>query len=120
MGHCVFCPDNWENLDVVGQDGFTVKGYHRRLIIKPLNPVTLGHVLVIHEQHTENAAESPRVAAELMETASRWVRDQGYQANIITSIGHEATQSVYHTHFHVVPRIPDDGLCLPWTGQVKH
>jgi histidine triad (HIT) family protein len=38
-------------------------------------------------------------------------------ANIITSIGRVATQSVFHLHVHIVPRHEGDGLCLPWTGQ---
>lgn len=37
---------------------------------------------------------------------------------VITSIGADATQTVFHTHIHVVPRRPGDGLTLPWTGQV--
>jgi len=38
-------------------------------------------------------------------------------ANIITSKGREATQSVFHLHVHVVPRQADDDLPLPWTPQ---
>jgi histidine triad (HIT) family protein len=37
--------------------------------------------------------------------------------NIITSVGAEATQTVFHLHLHVVPRRFGDGLALPWTGQ---
>lgn len=36
-------------------------------------------------------------------------------ANLITSKGPEATQTVHH--LHVVPRQADDGLPLPWTPQ---
>lgn len=36
---------------------------------------------------------------------------------IITSIGANATQTVRHTHLHVVPRRPGDGLALPWTHE---
>ena len=38
-------------------------------------------------------------------------------ANLITSKGREATQSVFHLHVHVVPRAAGDGLPLPWTPQ---
>ncbi|MEU3978362.1 HIT family protein [Streptomyces bacillaris] len=38
-------------------------------------------------------------------------------ANLITSKGAEATQSVYHLHVHIVPRRDGDNLPLPWTPQ---
>lgn len=38
-------------------------------------------------------------------------------ANLITSKGADATQSVYHLHVHIAPRQADDGLHLPWTSQ---
>lgn len=91
-------------------------------IIRPLNPVTCGHVLVIHGHHDENAAASmgaSRRASLLMGVAADYVRTNGLQANIITSIGPDATQTVMHTHIHVVPRRAGDELTLPWTGQRK-
>jgi diadenosine tetraphosphate (Ap4A) HIT family hydrolase len=45
------------------------------------------------------------------------VNVNGLQANIITSIGPAASQTVMHTHLHIVPRTEGDGLHLPWTGQ---
>lgn len=38
-------------------------------------------------------------------------------ANLITSRGGAATQTVFHLHVHVVPREAGDGLALPWTPQ---
>lgn len=84
-------------------------------IIEPLNPVTVGHVLFLPRVHVADAAENPRVTAEVMAVASRWA--QGRSANLITSIGAAATQSVRHLHIHGVPRADGDGLSLPWTGQ---
>lgn len=121
MSACPFCRPNWPNLDIVerwmpsGPAGSVA-------IIRPLNPVTEGHVLVIHRDHDENAAASrdaSRRACLLMAVAADYVNVNGLQANIITSIGPHATQTVMHTHIHVVPRRPDDGLPLPWTPQQK-
>lgn len=119
MTDCVFCPANWPNLDIVRtvDDNFA--------IVNPLNPVTEGHVLVISGTHTPTAAtDGPaaadgwQVAADLMYLAAQWVAGHyGMDANIITSIGAAATQTVMHTHVHVVPRRPGDGLPLPWTPQ---
>lgn len=117
MSACPFCKANWPNLDIVEKwMGGSVA------IINPLNPVTDGHVLVIHWDHDESAAanrDASRRASLLMAVAADYVNTRQIQANIITSIGPEATQSVRHTHVHVVPRRADDGLKLPWTDQVK-
>lgn len=104
---CPFCPDNWDNLDILHRTGGTV-------IITPLNPVTDGHVLVITKKHTADASVDPEVAEQLMYVAAWYVQNTGIQANIITSIGANATQTVRHTHLHVIPRQPNDGLQLPW------
>lgn len=113
MSDCPFCPDNWDNLTHVRPwrgVGIT--------IIKPLRPVTEGHVLVIPKEHVPNAAADPLIAANVMAVAAKYVQHVG-DANIITSIGSHATQTVMHTHLHVVPRSLNDGLPLPWTPQQK-
>lgn len=110
---CVFCHDNWKSLDIVSRPSVHVR------IIRPLNPVIDGHVLVIHSEHTTSAADDPDIAAALMWAASYYVAFHELQANIITSIGPDATQSVFHTHVHIIPRRPNDGLKLPWTDQDK-
>lgn len=112
---CVFCPPNWGNLDVKA-DFVNIEG-HRVLVITPIRPVVEGHVLVISNIHTEDAAEDPRIAAELMRTAANWVKAHQIDANIITNVGAAAAQTVFHTHLHVVPRSPGDGLQLPWTNR---
>ena len=114
MTDCVFCPDNWDNLNITERDGEAIA------ILVPLDPVTSGHRLVISKVHTANAADldaDPTVAGELMDAAARYLHRNKLQANIITSIGPAATQTVMHTHLHIVPRHTDDGLPLPWTPQ---
>lgn len=87
-------------------------------VFEPLNPVTRGHVLVVPERHVESASADPSLAAGCMEIAAT-IAARHRSANIITSIGTSATQSVPHLHLHVVPRTPNDGLHLPWTGQKR-
>lgn len=108
---CVFCGPNWDNLDILAQP------MDNLAVIRPLDPVTEGHVLVIAMEHSDDAASCPRIAADLMYAAAEWIAHSGIQANIITSVGPLATQTVMHTHVHVVPRRQDDGLPLPWTPQ---
>jgi histidine triad (HIT) family protein len=82
----------------------------------PLNPVTPGHVLVVPNTHVRDAAEDPAVTAQAMyraaDLASRWPA-----FNLISSAGAAATQTIFHLHWHLVPRCDGDGLPLPWTGQ---
>lgn len=79
----------------------------------PLNPVTSGHVLVVPRVHVQSAIASPWLAGRMMTCAAQLARSYD-SANILTSIGRAATQSVMHLHLHVVPRTQGDGLMLPW------
>jgi histidine triad (HIT) family protein len=86
-------------------------------VFEPLQPVTPGHLLVVPFRHVEDAAAGPVEAGQAMEYAARLIAEVGVQANIITSVGPLATQTIRHLHLHIVPRWPDDGLVLPWGGQ---
>jgi diadenosine tetraphosphate (Ap4A) HIT family hydrolase len=122
---CVFCPANWDKLDIVQE----INGSHltgrmgKMIVVRPLDPVTEGHVLIIHERHSKDLSDDLFVAMETAAAAAahvrseRIVRGESFQANIITSVGPHATQTVMHTHVHVVPRRENDGLPLPWTPQ---
>lgn len=85
--------------------------------IIPLNPVTPGHVIFIPKVHVTDAVDDPAVTAYTMKAASLYGKDKASSdsMNFITSVGEEATQSVYHLHIHLVPRRRYDLLPLPWT-----
>jgi histidine triad (HIT) family protein len=86
------------------------------IVIEPLNPVTEGHALVIPKVHVTDFAHHPETSGMTMKWAAWYARSVG-DANIITSIGLAATQTVRHLHVHVVPRQLGDGLMLPWSGK---
>ncbi|MEU6467470.1 HIT domain-containing protein [Streptomyces sp. NPDC046976] len=87
------------------------------LAIRPRSGgVNEGHLLVIPRTHVENAGTDPTVSGRAMECAAELMAEHP-AANIITSKGAAATQTVYHLHIHVVPRAAEDGLPLPWTPQ---
>lgn len=90
---------------------------------EPLNPVTPGHMLFVPTRHVSGAsdpANGPYEAGITAEVAARWAQRHGVEwFNLITSVGAEATQTVFHLHLHLVPRRWDDGLHLPWTGQER-
>lgn len=106
---CPFC-ERMANLE------FERTAYADVVRFAPLNPVTEGHMLFVPMRHVQDALTDPRLTGLVMAAASNYAWPD---CNIITSVGAAATQTVFHLHLHVVPRRPDDGLALPWTGQVK-
>ena len=103
-GTCPFCPMFEDNdADVI--------------IITPLNPVTLGHKIVIPRQHVEDFTSRVDVTVSVMEEAAYYAKNnvEG-DVNLITSKGANATQTAKHLHVHIVPRRKGDGLLLPWSG----
>lgn len=106
---CVFCA-RIALADYVGCGRGVVR-------FEPLNPVTPGHMLFVPLLHVYDAAMEPWVTGNTFEVAAAWGRSTYQPFNLITSVGEEATQSVWHLHVHYVPRAADDGLHLPWTGQ---
>ncbi|XKK37264.1 HIT family protein [Nocardiopsis sp. ARC36] len=109
---CVFCDIATEKAPAT-----IVRRWADALALVPLNPITEGHLLVIPTQHITNAATSPLVTGLMAMHAASLLAESGRQANLITSVGPFATQTVFHLHWHLVPRTADDELTLPWTGQ---
>lgn len=98
-----------------------VREWTRTLAIAPLGPVTLGHVLVLPKIHIRDFVDDPVTTGQTSQHAAELARDLNLTAaNLITSRGEAATQSVFHLHWHLVPRAKNDGLALPWySGQRK-
>jgi histidine triad (HIT) family protein len=107
---CVFC-------DIVAgrAPADMVAAIPDSIAFRPLNPVVPGHVLVVPKVHVRDAAEDPDITAATMRHAAvlASIVTPG-QFNLITSAGSAATQTVFHLHVHIVPRIAGDGLLLPW------
>ncbi len=86
----------------------------------PLNPATPGHTLVIPRVHVANLWEvEPPLDADLMAGVIRVghavdsaLAPEGM--NLITSAGKTAEQTVFHLHFHIVPRWERDGFGRIW------
>lgn len=76
---------------------------------------TPGHTLVIPRAHVADAGTNPAITATVMRHAGELAGELP-AANIITSLGADATQTVFHLHVHVVPRTKGDGLALPWSA----
>ena len=113
MKPCIFC-------QIVNGEAPATEFYNDGEVATfvPLNPVTPGHRLFVPVLHRDNAAEDPATTARVFDAASAFAAGNGVHFNLITSAGEAATQTVFHLHVHYVPRSYDDGLALPWTGQV--
>lgn len=88
--------------------------------IEPLNPVTPGHIIIFNRWHLKDISQDFESSKAIFECAileARRLREQNTDCNIILNNGTDASKTVEHTHVHVVPRRPNDGLVLPWTNQ---
>lgn len=108
---CVFCriihrsaPAEWlyENEDAIS--------------ILDRRPIHFGHALVIPKFHCSNFLELPATSMNrVMEATSlvcralvRGLELEGF--NIFSNNGEVAGQSVFHFHWHITPRYPNDNI----------
>jgi histidine triad (HIT) family protein len=88
-----------------------------------INPINYGHTLVIPKTHHDNFLTIP--ADELIEltkltqylagVVKRALKADGF--NIISNNGNSAGQSVFHFHYHIIPRYENDFQLQPRTIQ---
>ena len=90
-----------------------------------INPVSRGHILVISKKHYENIFETPDDVLERINIVCKKLalicRDKlGISGvNILNASGEDAQQSVFHIHYHIVPRFVDDKMDLWFHQEVK-
>ena len=88
-------------------------------------PVAKGHALVVPVRHVEDVwgltAEERQACHELLEGLRRFIRldDASVSGfNLGTNAGASAGQTVFHCHFHLIPR--REGDCANPRGGVRH
>ena len=87
------------------------------LDVGPLSP---GHTLVIpkerkaflHELSDDAAAAIGRVLPRIARAVLSATGAEAY--NVLQNNGAAAHQAVFHVHFHVIPRLAEQGLGLEW------
>lgn len=85
-----------------------------------INPVATGHTLIVPKFHTPNIYEAPEEwlgpTLGSVSRVARAVRDEVKPdgMNILQANDKGALQSVFHIHFHVIPRNLGDGLTMNW------
>ena len=113
---CIFCQI------VAGEAPATIVDSDERTVaFMDINPATRGHTLVVPRAHYADLAEIPddelatcvQAARRLAERAVERLEADG--VNVLNAQGRAAWQTVFHFHFHVIPRYEGDPLRLPWT-----
>jgi histidine triad (HIT) family protein len=113
---CIFCRIVAGELpaQIVAQDELTVS-------FMDINPATRGHALVVPRVHSPDLlAIGPEDLTACVLAAQRLARAARERlgadgVNLLNAVGSAAWQTVFHFHFHVIPRYQDDPLRLPWT-----
>lgn len=90
-----------------------------------INPVNYGHTLLIPKKHFDNfltipndeLAELTKLTQYIAGAVKRAVKADGF--NIISNNGMSAGQSVFHFHYHIIPRYENDFLMRPRTIEYK-
>lgn len=118
MTECPFC-------NIANNNIPSFKLFEDDLVIAflDINPVSNGHILVISKKHFENIFETPeevlnrinQVCKKMAMLCKEKLKATG--VNIINASGKDAQQSVFHIHFHVIPRFKDDDINLWFHGQ---
>lgn len=117
MPDCLFCKIIRKEIpaNIVHEDEDTLAF----LDIRPINP---GHTLVIPREHFEHCLlTSDESLAVIMRTIRRItpaiLKAVGAEAfNLGVNCGRTAGQVIFHTHFHIMPRFPNDGHEM-WHGK---
>lgn len=85
-----------------------------------IRPVNRGHVLLVPREHHADLSELPETLAahtgSLLPRLSRaLMRTTGADGlNLIVNNGAAAGQTVFHGHWHLIPRWADDHVHWPW------
>jgi len=115
MNDCIFCKIISQEIpsEIVYEDENT-------LAFLDINPINLGHTLVIPKQHHENIFDVPEEilnnTMKVLQKVARSVDEISDGINVGQNNRPAAGQIVNHIHFHVIPRFEKDGL-RSWPGK---
>ena len=114
---CIFCKIiiGHTPADVIYED-------ENSIAFSPKNPIAKGHTLLIPKSHVENLfdisyQELMNLSGATKKIAQRLIDiNTATGMNLLHASSKDAQQSVFHFHFHLIPRYENDGLDL-WIKQ---
>lgn len=86
---------------------------------------SFGHTLVIPKKHCQNVLDCDdeylhATITTVKKIAKHFVEDCGFDGvNILNASGESAQQTVFHLHFHIIPRKKEDGIDI-WSLKEKY
>lgn len=89
-------------------------------VFMDIGPIVAGHTLVVPKDHYPSLLEAPAdvagaIGERLPKLAKAVLAATGAPAcHVLTNSGVEASQSVPHLHYHILPRKDGDGYKLHW------
>ncbi len=120
MNDCIFCK-------IVKGEVPSYKIYEDDYVLAFLDIAgdCYGHTLVVPKKHCVNVLDCDKVTLAhilpaVQKIANHFVDDCGFDGvNIFNASGASAEQSVFHLHFHIIPRKENDGIHA-WPFNEKH
>jgi len=111
---CIFCniKDRLAEAEIIFED-------EHILAFLDIQPVNYGHTLVIPKKHYDNFLTVPKDELEKIIHATQFIAGVVKRSlnadgfNVISNNGNPAGQSVYHFHFHIIPRFDNDFTLKP-------
>ena len=89
-------------------------------VILDMGPATKGHALILPKEHYANLYEIPEeIAGKVMILAKRLAIKMTERLgadgfNLVQNNNECAGQTVFHFHFHLIPRYENDGQHILW------
>lgn len=118
MSTCIFCKIVTQEVPacVIAQD-------EKVLAFMDILPARKGHVLVVPKRHSETIIDVPledlvamtKFVKRVCVAVQNAIRPPGF--SVVQLNGAASGQSVFHIHFHVIPRQVGDGLAMKWSHE---
>lgn len=89
-------------------------------VIMDISPASRGHAIILTKKHFENLYEiDDEVAKKVLVVAKKVAKAMKKELNcdglnLLQNNGEDAGQSVFHIHFHLIPRYKGDSVKLKW------
>lgn len=117
---CLFCKIICKEIpsSIFYEDAFSIA-------MLDINPVNIGHSLLLPKKHYENIFDLPKELAAKLSVVSKKLAmaiKESLNAdgiNITSNNGLAAGQLVFHAHTHIIPRYVGDGFAN-WKGKRKY
>ena len=115
MSNCIFCKI------IAGEiPSATVYEDEEFKAIMDISPAAKGHIVLLPKKHSKNlldveddiASKALLVARQLTNAMQKELSCDGI--NLLQNNGEAAGQTVFHLHFHLIPRYREDAVRITW------